>query len=81
MFSETDWKAKFEDGEEVKDTASITGVVLDAYNILITKYKTHYEAIADKAVKEAAITDSTNYEELMQITVYGPPTHTLYPYP
>ena len=66
FITEENWKLKFEEGEEVKNAATITGVAQDAYDSLITLYKEHYKTIADKNIEDAAITDNTNYEELMQ---------------
>lgn len=63
---EENWKLKFEEGEEVKNAATLTGVAQDAYDSLITLYKEHYKTIADTNIEDAAITDNTNYEGLIQ---------------
>ena len=67
LITEANWKLKFEDGEEVKNAAAITGVTQDAYDSLTLLYKEHYKTIADTNIEDAVITDNTNYEELMQI--------------
>jgi len=52
---------------EEKTSASITLVLQEVFNNMVVSYKTHYETIANNAVTSATVSDTTTYDELMQI--------------
>eukprot|EP00092_Neocalanus_flemingeri_P086278 GFUD01108693.1.p1 GENE.GFUD01108693.1~~GFUD01108693.1.p1 ORF type:complete len:742 (-),score=162.00 GFUD01108693.1:40-2265(-) len=64
---DTKWKEKFDDAGDPKDSVSITALIKDVYDSLINEYKLHYKTVAETAIANAAITDNTNYQDLMVI--------------